>query len=214
MRPESHRMNAGNEFIPTRQSLLSRLKNQNDQESWKAFFDTYWKLIYNAAIRAGLTAAEAQDVVQETVIAISKKIPEFVYDPARCSFKTWLMRQTSWRIVSQFRKRMPIVSSKAEDGTGTGTATIDRIPDSRVPALEALWDDEWERNLLEAAANRVKARVDAKQYQIFDLCILKKWPVPKVAKDLKITAARVYLTKHRIGKLIKKEIDYLKTKHF
>src|SRR6266550_7394382 len=103
------------ELLPTRASLLSRLKDWQDETSWKVFFDTYWKLIYNAAIRAGLTAAEAQDVVQETVIAISKKIPEFVYDPARCSFKTWLMRQTSWRIVSQFRKRMPIVnSSKAE----------------------------------------------------------------------------------------------------
>src|SRR5580658_10178103 len=53
--------------IPTRRSLLSRLKNWNDNESWKTFFDTYWRLIYNTAVRAGLNDAEAQDVVQDTI---------------------------------------------------------------------------------------------------------------------------------------------------
>ena len=29
------------------------------------FFDRYWKLIYEVALRSGLTESEAQDVVQE-----------------------------------------------------------------------------------------------------------------------------------------------------
>ena len=45
------------EFIPTRRSLLIRLKDLADQESWKQFFDTYWKLIYTTARRAGLNDA-------------------------------------------------------------------------------------------------------------------------------------------------------------
>src|SRR5437660_4112070 len=106
-------MNAEDELIPTRASLLGRLKDWKDEASWKVFFDTYWKFIYNAAIRAGLTDAEAQDVVQETVIAVSRKIPAFVYDASRGSFKTWLMRQTRWRILGQLRKRMPIENSEA-----------------------------------------------------------------------------------------------------
>lgn len=201
-----------NEMIPTRRSLLSRLRNWNDQESWKVFFDTYWKLIYNAAIRAGLTEAEAQDVVQETVIAVSRNIPEFVYDPAKGSFKTWLMRQTSWRIAGQFRKRLPIQTSREGPRTSSRTSTLERVPDPAVPALETLWEEEWERNLMEAAMRRVKAKVDAKHYQIFDLCVHKKWPVSKIAKDLRINPARVYLTKHRVGNLLKKELLYLKTK--
>src|SRR5688572_618544 len=35
------------EFIPTRQSLLSRLRDWDDRESWNDFFETYWKLIYS-----------------------------------------------------------------------------------------------------------------------------------------------------------------------
>src|SRR5438445_11037380 len=130
-------MRSANEFIPTRQSLLSRLKDWNDQESWRVFFDTYWKLIYNAAIRSGLTEAEAQDVVQETVIAVAKKIPAFVYDPSKTSFKTWLMRQTRWRILGQLRKRMPIEASEGRPParSSSATATIERVPDPPVPPL-------------------------------------------------------------------------------
>ena len=45
--------------IPTRYSLLSRLQDREDQDSWKDFFDTYWRLIYSFAIKSGLTDAEA-----------------------------------------------------------------------------------------------------------------------------------------------------------
>ena len=51
---------ADHDSLPTRWSLLARLKNWEDQESWKTFFDTYWRLIYNVAIKAGLTDQEAR----------------------------------------------------------------------------------------------------------------------------------------------------------
>jgi len=68
-------------FLPTRRSLLSRIRDWDDQESWRRFFDTYWRLIYNTAVKAGLSDAEAQDVVQETILTVAKKIKEFHYDP-------------------------------------------------------------------------------------------------------------------------------------
>ncbi len=80
------------ELLPTRHSLIERLRDLDDQASWREFFDTYWKLIYGAAIRAGLSDQEAEDVVQETVIGVARKMPDFVYEPAVCSFKGWLMQ--------------------------------------------------------------------------------------------------------------------------
>jgi RNA polymerase sigma factor (sigma-70 family) len=207
-------MNNADELIPTRRTLLSRLKNWNDHESWKLFFDTYWKLIYNAAVRAGLTEAEAQDVVQETVISVSKSMPNFRYDEANGSFKGWLLRLTNWRIMDQLRKR-PIEIQHRNRGSGPSgtTATVERIPDpASLEAFQAAWDQEWESNLFEAAIERVKRKVDPKLYQIFDLYVCKKWPVSRVATELRISRARVYLSKHRIGKLVKMEISYLQTR--
>lgn len=206
-------MSNSGEFIPTRQSLLSRLKDWNDQESWKVFFDTYWKLIYSAALKAGLTDAEAQDVVQETVLSVLKSMPRFEYDPRKGSFKVWLMRLTGWRITDQFRRRQKGVEPRGRAGDpSTRTDTVERLADPLGSTLEALWDDEWEKNLMEAALDRVKRKVDPKHYQAFDLYVFKKWPVSKVSRFLRINPGKVYLVKHRINNLIRKEITHLQTR--
>lgn len=210
-------MNDVEELIPTRQSLLERLKQWNDQESWKVFFDTYWRLIYCAAKKAGLSDAEAQDVVQETVISVLKSMPSFEYQAKHGSFKSWLLQLTSWRIVDQFRKRGPEYNRSAEPAgpiTATGTADLEQVADSAGLQLEALWDREWESNLMEAAVERVKRKVNAKDYQIFDLYVFKQWPVARVTRALNVSAPRVYLTKHRVGNLIKKEVARLREKPF
>jgi RNA polymerase sigma-70 factor (ECF subfamily) len=201
------------ELIPTRRSLLSRLKDWNDQQSWRVFFDTYWSLIYHVALKAGLTEAEAQDVVQETIIAVSKQMPTFEYDAAKGSFKGWLLRLTQWRIADQFRKRQPGIERRESGAsTATRTATIERVPDPAGPALEAVWNQEWEGNLVRAALARVKRKVKAKQYQIFDFAVLKGWPISEVAQTLGVSSGMVYVTKHRISRLMRKEIDTLRTR--
>ena len=201
------------ELIPTRASLLRRLKDWQDEASWKVFFDTYWRLIYNAAIKAGLSDAEAQDVVQETVITVFKTIPDFQYKAAGGSFKSWLLQLTAWRIGDQFRNRQRNIQrvNRLADSTAR-TATVEGVPDPAGSGMEAIWDEEWEQNLMNAATERVKRAVDPKQYQIFDLYVLKNWPARKVASTLKVNLGRVYLAKHRIGTMIRKEIKYLHTK--
>ncbi len=206
-------MKEEDELIPTRASLLSRLKDWQDETSWKVFFDTYWKLIYNAAIKAGLSDAEAQDVVQETVISVFKSMPDFEYRATGGSFKSWLLRLTAWRIGDQFRNRQPHFHPPGGNvDTTARTATINGVADPVGSGLEAIWDEEWEQNLIDAATDRVKRSVDPKQYQIFDLYVLKNWPARKVASTRKFNLGRVYLAKHRIGTMIKKEIKGLRSK--
>jgi RNA polymerase sigma-70 factor (ECF subfamily) len=198
------------EFIPTRKSLLSRLKNWDDNASWRDFFDTYWKLIYGVALKAGLTHTEAQDVVQETVLGVAKSIGQFKYDPAVCSFKSWLMQVTRHRVANQFerRKRHPLPPATPLDHASE-TPLLERVPDPAASALEAIWDEEWEKNLMDAAIRKVKHRVPIEQYQMFDFYVLKKWPVSKVARALSVTVGHVYVAKHRISRLIKKEVELI-----
>jgi RNA polymerase sigma-70 factor (ECF subfamily) len=201
-----------NNFIPTRGSLLARLKDWDDQQSWRDFFNTYWKLIYNVAIKSGLSDADAQDVVQETIVTVAKKIKGFKYDPALGSFKGWLRTITHSRIVDHVRRRQragkPATRSLAD---GRRTGTIERIPDPASLDHDAVWETEWQRNLLEAALDRLKHRLKPKQYQIFDLYAVKGWPVAKVVKTLGVSRTQVYLAKLRITPLLKKEIARLES---
>src|SRR5437763_7862345 len=193
----------------TRRSLIERLADWNDRKQWQEFFDGYWKLIYSAARKSGLTDAEAQEVVQETVITVAKNIEKLKYDPNRGSFKGWLLQITRWRIVDQFRKREPGNAKAPRTTEDRLTATIDRVPDSGVADLDAMWEAEWKQNLFEGAIARVKKKVDPKQFQIFDCYVRKEWPARKVAAQLRVSVGQVYLTRHRISALIKKEVKTL-----
>lgn len=192
------------ELIATRATLLERLRNWQDQASWQQFFDTYWKLIYSSARTAGLTQAEAQDIVQETMLAAAKHLPNFKYDPAIGSFKTWLLNMTRWRIADQFRKRTPGAPPPAPCSS-TQTALLDRLPDPAANA-EALWETQWQANLLEAAIANVRRRIDPQKFQLFDLYVNRDWPPEKVARTLGVTTNQVYLAKHRIIELIHGEV--------
>jgi len=151
------------EYLPTRQSLIERLRRWDDQESWRDFFDLYWGLLYGTAMKSGLNDPEAQDVAQDTIILVAKKMSRFKYDPA-----------------------------------------VDR--------LEAFWEEEWARTLWAAALARVKEQVAPKQFQMFDLYVVKERPAPEVAQALGVAIAQVYLAKHRISALLKKELTQLKTR--
>jgi RNA polymerase sigma-70 factor (ECF subfamily) len=202
------------ELLPTRRSLLDRLRNWEDQASWREFFDTYWKFIYSMAIRSGLSDQEAEDVVQEAVTSVAKKMPEFQYDPQRCSFKGWLMHVTRLRIVDQLRRRQPYFNKLGfSDRDSTQTPTVERVADpSADAAFEGAWEEEWERNLVDAAMERVKLRVKPDHYQIFYLSAVKGLATNEVARSLQINAARVYLVRHRLAKEVKKEIERIRAK--
>ena len=199
------------EYLPTRQSLLERLRRWDDQESWRDFFNLYWGLLYATAIKSGLNDPEAQDVVQDTIILVAKKMSGFKYDPAVDSFKGWLLYLTRKRIAMEYRKRArDHVQPSAEPSEGN--AEIEAIPDPAGINLEVVWDEEWARTLWEAALARVKEQVALKQFQMFDLYVVKERPAPEVAQALGVTIAQVYLAKHRISALFKKELAQLKTR--
>ncbi len=211
IQPSAASADPPSELLPTRASLLTRLHDWDDQDGWREFFDTYWRLIFNVARRAGLNEAEAQDVVQETLLAVAKKMPGFRYDPARGSFKSWLLLNVRSRIVEHWRRRASasahLVTPAAEPSTGTGL--VERIAGPDGPELEAVWQKEWEANLLQAALERTKAKVSARQYLIFDLATLKEAPLAKITRTLGVNVAQVYLAKHRVGKVLKAELERL-----
>lgn len=200
--------------IQTRPSLLNRLKS-GDDASWQEFYKIYGKLVRDFAIQAGLADTEADEVVQETAIAMARHLPEYHYDPKVCRFKTWLLNQTSWRIKDQFKRRKKEFASRQKklpgqacEETGT-TATINRVPDAGATDLDALFEGQWQKSLFDAALERVREKFTLKQFQVFDLVVLKEWSVGEVAKSLGVSLANVYVIRHRISAALKKETKRL-----
>jgi RNA polymerase sigma-70 factor (ECF subfamily) len=205
---DCHMKQRVDEFIPTRESLLSRLRDWDDQESWREFFDTYGRFIYGIARKAGLGDAEAQDVVQETLVAVARQMPGFKYNPALGSFKSWLRQITRRRIVDQIRRR-PLEERGSRNGMSADM--LDQLADPAGTGFDALWEEEWQRHLLQTALQRVKRLSHPRQFQMFDLYVTQQWPMKSVTETLGVSAAQVYMAKMRVSRMLKAEIRRLQT---
>lgn len=196
--------------LKTRLSLIDRLRNREDRESWREFFDRYWSLIYGLGIKSGLTEQEAEEVVQETMVTISKNLDAYQYKPRECSFKSWMFKMAKWRIIDQLRTRTPgFAQTNSTDRDSDRTPTAERVPDEAASGLDQIWDEEWQQNVMEVAVARVKQRVSIREFQIFDLYVLKGWPVRDVRRMLHVSAAHIYVAKHRVSAQIRIEVKKL-----
>jgi RNA polymerase sigma factor (sigma-70 family) len=196
--------------IATRASLLGRLKNWEDADSWEEFTRTYWRLIYGVARQAGLSDDEARDVVQETLLGVAKKVHEFESSPERGSFKNWMLNVTRWRIADHYRRKPPVQYSPGPANDPDATATAERMAD---PAgLDEFWEQEWKKSVLETALARLRRRVKPKHAQIFDLYGMRGWPASKVASNLGVSVFQIYLVAHRLTRLLKEEVKYVQKK--
>jgi RNA polymerase sigma-70 factor (ECF subfamily) len=153
-----------------------------------------------------LNPNEAEEVVQDTLITVSKSIRGFKYDSQKGSFKSWLRTTTIWRIRDHVRARhrqQTVAAAVSAESPGPGRTAGEETIGSN-------WDSDWEENLADAALERVKRRVDPKHFQMFDLATVKQWPTEKIAKTFQVSGGYVYLIKHRIRNQLRAEMKKLK----
>lgn len=200
--------------LHTRPTLLFRLRDWRDEASWTEFYRLYRNFVYGLARRGGLTHPEAEEVTQEVFVRVAESIKDFESNPALGTFRGWLAQLTRWRIADKFRARPRDAAGAGtprRDDAPDATRTIERIPDERPAALDAASEEEWQKLVLEAALGRLARRVDAKHFQVFDLCSRQGWPVMRVARELGVNPATIYVINHRLKKELKAEVAALRT---
>ena len=99
-----------------------------------------------------------------------------------------------------------------DDGTAR-TGTVERVPDPKGIDLDVIWDCEWRENLLRAALDRVKRRVNPAHYEMYHLQVAQGLSARETARALGVSAAAVHLAKHRVGRLVKAELRRLGEGH-
>ena len=59
------------------------------------------------------------------------------------------------------------------------------------------------------SVGRDYTKVSPAQFQIFDLYVIREWPILRVTETLGINCGQVYLAKHRITMLLRAEVQRL-----
>lgn len=186
--------------MATRRSLLTRLKDWGDRAGWREFFDTYWQLIYSVAKRSGMREEDAHELVQDVMVSVANEMPDFRYDRAKGSFRGFLMRIVHRRIADFWRRGVEARKM---------TVAIEDQVDFAEPVTEDFeknWDSEWKKQLLEVALRRVRGKVKLRHYMIFEMAVLREASIAEIKKTLGVGLAMIYVTKHRVQKLVAAEL--------
>jgi RNA polymerase sigma-70 factor (ECF subfamily) len=147
----------------TRASLLLRLRDSQDHEAWVEFVTLYEPVTYRLLRRHGLQDADARDLVQEMLLAVSRSVDRF--DPAkeRGSFRGWLRTVARNLVINWLnrRERRPLARGGSDFQAMLGSLPADCGPES------LLFDQEFRRALFQRAAEQVRRQVQPETWEAF-----------------------------------------------
>lgn len=178
----------------TRPSLLVQIRDVENREAWSQFVDLYAPLIYGFARKHGLQDADAADLTQEVLRAVSRSVHALDYDPRRGSFRGWLFTVVR-------NKLRDFVEARGRHAQGTGDTKaherLQEMPDP-LPDAAALWEEEHHRRLFHWAAAQVRGEIQDSTWQAFWQTAVEEKSGQEVASQLGMSVAAVYLAKSRV----------------
>lgn len=182
----------------TRLSLLTRLCDRQDAGAWVEFCTVYEQAVYNIARRRGLQDADAREVSQEVLLAVSRRVHQF--DPSKQGrFRAWLTTIARNATVDQLRKNAARSRAAGDEPTSQliDQATLD----------SQLFDRESQQEQFRWAANEVRKQVSAQAWEAFWKTAVEGLPANKVASDLGMTVGALYVARSRVLAKIKRLVE-------
>jgi len=178
----------------TRASLLFRLRDPADHEAWVEFVALYEPAIYRLLRRHGLQDADARDLVQELLLAVSRSIDRF--DPAKAggSFRGWLRIVARNLVINwlQRRDRRPLAT-----GGSDFQAMLDAVP-ADCGTESVLFDRELRRAQFQRAAEQVRQEVQPTTWQAFWETAVVGHSAAEAARKLGMGTGAVRVAKCRV----------------
>lgn len=185
----------------TRVSLLLRVKDPTDFKAWNEFHGLYAPLLYNYARSRGLTYSDAEEIRDQCLEVIARKIGAFEYDRAKGGFKCWLYRIASCKVIDMLRK----TRVKRAD-----TQTIRKLA-AEEPSSDELWEKHWRNEHLKFCVQQVRDSVSEQSYRAFHMLLFDGCSVQGVCEALSLNTNQVYKAKSRVLKRVREILEQLGT---
>ena len=188
----------------TRNSLIARLSDISDHEAWREFANLYEPFIYRQGRRFGLQDADARELVQEVLIAVSKAVRNFEVSPERGRFSTWLYavgRNVCLRYLSRIR---------AQELSGHDTqvaALLDAVPTSADGHASSELSLELQRHIFVAMSQQTRSEFHPNTWAAFWQTAVENYSIQSVADGLKMSVGSVYVARSRVMARLKQRVQ-------
>jgi RNA polymerase sigma factor (sigma-70 family) len=199
--------------LVTRISLIKRLKQTPVESDWEQFYAKYCAVILSFARKQGLDEHTAHDALQETMMVVIRKLPDFEYDAERGRFRNWLMTIVANKAREAKRRshvdKLLSMDASPEDGAGSFHDSL--AADD--PGASENVEDAWRQSLIEGALQRVLAdpRTKPETVEVFRACALENRPVAEVAAQFGLKENAVYQIKNRMLARIKEFVTAMES---
>lgn len=184
----------------TRLSLLSRLKNQSNEEAWEEFTEIYRPYLYRVIQNLNVRHEDIEDILQNIIVIAWEKLPEFKYDPHRGRFRSWLATVTRRDAIRYLKKQQ----AKKE-------VHLDPEIEHQLDCeseIDKMIENEWEQHLSELAWKRLELQFSEKVLLCFkDLATGMSGE--EVSKKYDLSPNSVYVYKKRVLTSLQKEMALL-----
>lgn len=188
------------ESSQTSLTLIQRLKNR-EEEAWSYFESFYGPIILRFAISRGLTSDQAEEVRSACYEAVVKQIGALEYDREKGRFRNWLLTIAARRASDLKRQK---------SGVQADTQTLDAI-ETQDEDIEAVWEKQWQQQILLEAYRRVELRMNSSSQAIFQKLVREAQPVKAIADEFGISENQIYKTKQRSLQMLREEVQFLES---
>ncbi|MEM7313227.1 MAG: sigma-70 family RNA polymerase sigma factor [Planctomycetota bacterium] len=181
-------------------SLLQRLRQSDENAAWERFVKIYSPLIFHWGKRNGLTATDSADLVQDVMAFLVTRLPEFEYDSNQ-RFRGWL--RTVVVNKARDRHRRNGVRPKSADHS-------DQFEHISVESDADLFEEEQYRKfVVQRAKQLIESDFDPISWQACWMAVTDGRSAGEVGRELGMTANAVRVSKSRVLRRLREELDGL-----
>jgi RNA polymerase sigma-70 factor (ECF subfamily) len=185
----------------TRRTLLQRVRDARDREAWAEFFELYAPLLEGYARGHGLARADAEEVRDQCLEVLAKKLPTFEYERRRGSFQAWLHGIARGKVIDLVRaKEVRARESVALEGLH-----------ARAPGPDEHWEREWRAEHLRHALRAVQRDEPEERFRPFEMLLVEELSVAEVAQRTGLRPAQLYKLKAALLKRVRAVLARLGT---
>lgn len=188
------------EFPETSDSLIFRVKNPADGAAWTEFLGIYQPVVFRMARRRGLQDADAQDVMQQVFLSISKSIEGWVPGDLQPPFRAWLTTIARNAITKALTRR----PRDAATGSTSMVELLDAQPDPQATTAEIL--AEARKELIRWATEQIRSEFSEATWNVFWRTAIEGVPIAEVAKSTGRSAGAVYVARYRVIARLKEKV--------
>lgn len=182
-------------------SLLERLRQSPENEGWNRLADLYAPLIRAWLRRYDVQDSDANDLVQEVLLAVSKDLGKFEHAGQPGAFRGWLKAI----LVNRLRKFWRARDRRPQ---ARGDSDMDaRLAQLNDPAsdMSQIWDREHDQYVLRQLMALVEPHFESKTWEAFRRVALEGGKPDAVAQKMGISLNAVCLAKSRVIRRLRQE---------